>query len=112
MQKPNPNKNAKVLLALQKCCNQAKLRPEIFIDADLSQYNLLEHLKNDPNNHKHFFGVHFYWDEKYFDTLQMDPKIKTLQNLVEAELQNIPNYSSREWGASDGHLFCYITLTI
>lgn len=86
---------------------KCQLRPTTIIIDETSTYT--------GNHDKHglkFFGVHFYWNESYFDKLQYTNKLTRLKDMVDILIKKLPNYHSHEWGASDGHLFVYITQTI
>lgn len=74
------------------------LRPEIHI----SVHNPF---KEKPGT---FQSIDLYWDETYMDNHVWD-KFPIIQEKLDGFVKTLPKYASHEFGASDGHFYCYVT---
>jgi hypothetical protein len=105
---PNPLNLDDILTYVHGSLKRSRLLPDtISIDTEVTMYK-----SPGTGLGNCFFGIHFYWDESYFDKLQMGTKLDTLQEDCNDWIPTIPAYCRKQWGASDGHLFVYIDLQL
>lgn len=86
------------------CLRKCKLRPNSFGICEPTPFTQPSLIGTQ------FFSIDFYWDEYYFDSLQFSTKIENLKTEINQLIASNPKYTNPQWGASDGHLFVYITI--